>query len=104
MPDPKKPPKTYNTPHRADAGAGRTFTPQKRSARPFELDAELADEVWAFMCRVLRNGDNASFTLTSDGGAITITILASPLKHRAFAKNGDELLEVMAQMLTELYD
>lgn len=85
------------------SGTDRVDVARRRANTPFPLDGMDADELWGFIKRVLQNGDLASLTLTSDAGALSVTITSNGTRFRAFAKDGDEFLTASADLCAKVY-
>lgn len=75
----------------------------KRAARMFDVSSIDADEVKHLLSVVVANGDCACFSLTSDGGALAITILSGGTRHKAYAATADGFLERASELLETLY-
>jgi len=93
----------FHTSRQAATGMRSVTHTQRKSARMFDLSAVDADEIWHFVQVVAGHGDCASFTLTSDGGALTVCILAGNTVHKAFPPTPEILYERLHDLLDELY-
>jgi hypothetical protein len=51
---------------------------------------------------VARHGDLCCFALTSDGGALAVTIVQGDVRHKAYASDPDRLLQVLHTLLDEV--
>jgi len=83
---------------------GRSITHgNRKSSRPFDCGGVDEAEVWEFVKTVVEAGDNVCFTLTSDGGALCICVLAGTTRHKAYASTPEDLLEKFTMLREEVY-
>jgi len=75
----------------------------RHAGRSFDASDVDADELAWFLLKVVGHGDCACFTLTSDGGALSITVIQGDTRHKAYAKDSEELIERCHDLLDELY-
>lgn len=75
----------------------------KRAARMFDVSGIDADEVMHLLNMVVKSGDCLCFSLTSDGGALALTVLSGGVRHKAYATDPDGFLECATNLLAELY-
>lgn len=74
-----------------------------RAPRHFALDELDAEECTHFLRMVAREGDCCCFALTSDRGAISVTVLQGSTRHKAYAATPEELYVCFSTLLAELY-
>lgn len=70
---------------------------------PFALGELDADELAGFVETVVGHGDCVAFTLTSDGGALSITVIQGDTRHKAYAATPQEAIDRFTFMSQELY-
>lgn len=88
---------------RPEASGMRSIThANRKSARVFDCDSVDANEVWAFVALLAQNGDGVCFSLTSDGGALTICVLSGQTRHKAYAATPEELYQRLTDLREEL--
>lgn len=75
----------------------------RQSARRFALDQLDDEELGHFVRVVAGHRDAVCFSLTSDGGALSVTVLQGTLRHKAYAATPEELLTAFTNLLAELY-
>lgn len=75
----------------------------RRAARTFDIGSIDADEILHVIQTVVKAGDNVSFTLTSDGGALCTCVLANELRHKCYGKDPEEVYAKWSELLAELY-
>jgi uncharacterized protein YfaP (DUF2135 family) len=95
---------TYRStkPESTTNGSTRLVTGRARGViRWDECDAA---EVLHFISTIAENGDAVTLTKTSDGGALSITVLTGRDRLKGYANGADVLLERLRDMLAELYD
>lgn len=85
------------------SGTHRIDVAARRAHSPFPLTDLDAAELLHWVTRVLSHRDMLSLTLTSDGGAMSITITCDGQRYRAFAKDGSEFLTATADLCATVY-
>lgn len=83
--------------------ASSTHITGRKSERCFVWNEDIAGDITYFLQVVLRHGDCVSFTLTSDGGALSVTVLQGTRRFKAYAKDCDQLLVRLHDVREELY-
>ena len=87
---------------RLEGKASRAAT-VRHAGVPFALSELDADELCGFIQAVVGSGDCVAFTLTSDGGALSITVIQGDTRHKAYAATPQEAIDRFTFMSQELY-
>jgi len=97
--------KTVHTTARPPASrAGTVVHGKSKSSRPFDLSGIDVDELHHVLLVVAEHGDAITFSLTSDGGALSTVVLATGVRHKTYANTPDQLLERWRDLLQAIYD
>lgn len=75
----------------------------RRGPRAFDLDSLDDGEVALLVRRVAKEGDACVFSLTSDGGALCVTVLQGVVRHKCYASTVEEAYVKWTDLLETLY-
>jgi len=84
-------------------GTSRIVHNGKNAARMFDVGSIDASEIQHLLKVVVEHGDNLSLTLTSDGGALSITILSGDTRHTAYAATAEQFYVRAHDLLETVY-
>lgn len=106
MSDPKRETtkrEVYDTPRATGTRNGDVRVVGARACESFNLDALDAAELLHFVAVVVRNGDLVSFTQTSDGGTLCITVLCGKRQLKAYGRQPETIYARMSDILEVAY-
>lgn len=93
------PPKVYRSSRSRKPGSGDVRLP-RISYQGYSILASCdASELSHFLVQVVKLGHLVSFSQSSDGGAITIAILADDVQFKSYPKDGDECVAAFTVLL-----
>jgi hypothetical protein len=102
---PKQNPKAdaYKSARPESEGSRSVLVHNKRATSgPDLIDCD-ASILRTFLASVLRNGDCVAITYTSDGGAISFTVLAGGTRYKSYLVHPDELRLVLDNLWDACY-
>lgn len=76
----------------------------RKSESQYDLDGIDPEELAHLVRVVLGAGDAVTFSLTSDGGALSTVILSDGVRHKTYAHTPDKSLVRWSDLMQELYD
>lgn len=103
--DPRNPgqKEVYTTPKPAPAGSRSIVHGGKHSPRGFDVGCLDAEEIKHVLEVVVGHGDNVCFTLTSDGGALSTTVVQGGLRHKVYGSTEAQVYQRWSVLLDTLY-
>lgn len=96
-------PEIYTTQRPGPSSLPERRAGTRRARQVFEVDSLSDVEVAGLVRRVVSVGDAVCFSLTSDSGCFSTTILAGGKRHKVYGATEEEVYTVWHDLLEELY-
>jgi len=82
---------------------GSVNIPARTNERQFALSEGIESEIAHFIRTVLKHGDLVCFTVTSDGGALSVTVVQGQTRYKGYAPTDDAAVSLFSDLISDLY-